>query len=123
MAQKKGFSPMKKISFEKIWNDLGEVLDEEKTIHTLAKNCPNEIIDIDNDGIWVMTEKSSPNSEQVPRWMFKRAIEYLIEHGSLSNSTLVKSLNVKRSSFVMAALSRLDYIGYEINPLRIFLIN
>ena len=114
---------MKKLSFEKTWNDLVDILDDGKVIHTLSRNCPNEITAVDYNGIWVMTRKSSPKSKQVPKWMFKRAIEHLLEHRNLSNDTLLNELNVKRSSFVMAALSRLNYIGYEINPLRIFLKN
>jgi len=62
MAQEKGFSPMKKLSFEKIWNDLVDIFDEDKIILTLARSCPNEITAVDNDGIWVMTRKSSPKS-------------------------------------------------------------
>ena len=57
---------MKNLNFEKIWNDLLEVFDEEKVLHTLERSCPNEITEVDNDEIWVMTKKSSPNSEQVP---------------------------------------------------------
>lgn len=113
---------MKKLSFQEVWNDLIDVLDREKVIYTLAIRRYNKITGIDNDGIFVMTEKSSPNSEPVPKGMFEKAITYLIEHGSLSNDTLLNELNVMRSSFVMAALSRLEYIGYETNPLRIFLI-
>ena len=114
---------MTKISFKKVWNDLINVLDQEKVINTLARRRTNEITDIDNEGIWVMTERSSPNSVLVPKWMFETAITHLIEHSNLSNNTLLHELNVKRSSFVMAALSKLEYIGYETNPLRIFLIN
>ena len=114
---------MKKLSFKKIWNDLIEIFDEGEVIYTLARKCPNEITSVDNDGIWVMTEKSSPNSELVPKWMFEKAIIYLIEYGNMSNDTLLNQFNVKRSSFVMAALSRLEYIDYETNPLRIYLKN
>ena len=112
---------MKKLSFEKIWNDLIDILDEGKVIHTLSRNCPNEITAFDNDAIGVRTRKSSPNSEVVPKWMFERATEYLLEHGNLTNKILLDELNVKRSSFVMAALSRLDYVESELKPLRIFL--
>jgi len=53
--------------------------------------------------------------------MFKRAIEHLLEYGVLFNSTLLNMLNVKRSSFVLAALSRLDYVKFETSPLKIVL--
>ena len=112
---------MTKWSFQKVWNDLINVLDQESVIYTLARRLTNEITEIDHDGIWVMTDKSSPKSELVPKWMFVEAITYLIEHGSISNKVLLYELNVKRSSFVLAALSRLEYVGYEINPLKVFL--
>ena len=112
---------MKNLSFAKIWNDLVDIFDEKKVIHTLSRNCPNEITSFDNDGIWVMTKKSSPKSEHVPKWMFETAITYLIEHGSLTNNNLLNELNVKRSSFVLAALSQLDYVDFESDPLKIFL--
>ena len=121
MAQKKGFSPMKKLSFEKIWNDLGEVLTEGSVIFTLSRNQANHITRFTEEGIEVLTRRSSPKSRLVPRWMLERAIEYLLEHGNLSNHTLLNELNVKRSSFVMAALSQLDYIEYLTQPMRIFL--
>jgi len=112
---------MKNLSFEKIWNDLLDILNEGEVIQTLSRNCPNEITAVDSDGIWVMTKKSSPKSEQIPKWMFETAITYLIEHGSLTNIILLNELNVKRSSFVLAALSQLDYVGFESDPLKIFL--
>ena len=112
---------MKKMSLQKVWNDLIDVLELENVIYTLARRLPNEITEIDNDGIWVMTERSSPNSELVPKSMFEEAITYLIEHSSISNKVLLNELNVKRSSFVLAALSSLEYVGHEIKPLRIFL--
>jgi hypothetical protein len=112
---------MKKLTFAKIWNDLFDILNEREVIHTLSRNRPNEITKVDNDGFWVMTKKSSPKSEHVPKWMFETAITHLIEHGSLTNIILLNELNVKRSSFVLAALSQLDYVGFESDPLKIFL--
>jgi len=112
---------MKKLSFEKIWNDLGEVLTEGSVIFTLSRNQANHITRFTEEGIEVLTRRSSPKSRLVPRWMLERAIEYLLEHGNLSNHTLLNELNVKRSSFVMAALSQLDYIEYLTQPMRISL--
>ena len=111
---------MKKLTFQKVWNDLINVLDRERKIYTLARRRTNEITDIDIDDIWVMTEKSSPNSKLVPKWMFETAITHLIENDSLSNDTLLNKLNVKRSSFVLAALSQLEYIDYQTGPLKIY---
>ena len=112
---------MKKLSFEKVWNDLGDILEDGTVIHTLSRNQPNKVVSFTDEGIEVITKRSSPESQLVPKWMFEKAVNHLIAHGSLSNNTLLNELNVKRSSFVMAALSRLEYIGYETNPIRIFL--
>ena len=68
---------MKDLSVGKVWNDLLGVLEEGKVIYTLARRQPNEITDIDEEGIWVMMERSSPGSELVPKWMFELAINYL----------------------------------------------
>ena len=112
---------MQKLNFDRVWNDLGEFLTEGTTILTLFRNQPNHITDFSEEGIEVMTKRSSPNSRLVPKWMFEEAVNYLIENGSLTNNTLLNELNVKRSSFVLAALSQLDYIEYLTKPMRILL--
>lgn len=113
---------MKPTTFDEIWNDIADTLEQEKEIYTLVKRKVNVITMIDGDGFHVMTERSRPKSEVVPKWMFEKAIKYLIEHKTLTNATLLNDLNVKRSSFVMAALSRLTYIDYKTRPLKIILI-
>lgn len=112
---------MKKINCEKVWKDLEHVLEKEPTIHTLDRKRPNKITSFSDEGIEVITQKSAPGSSLVPKWMFEEAVNYLSIHGSLSNFILLNELNVKRSSFVLAALSKLDYIGYSTKPLKIFL--
>lgn len=110
---------MKNITFEKVWNDLSEVLTEGTVIFTLSMNHPNKIVYFSEEGIGVITKRSSPNSKLVPKWMFEIAINYLLEHGSLENKTLLNKLKVKRSSFVLAALSQLNYIDHQTGPLKI----
>jgi hypothetical protein len=112
---------MQKLTFDRVWNDLGELLTEGITILTLSRNQPNQITDFSEEGIEVMTKRSSPNRRLVPKWMFEEAVNYLIENGSLTNNTLLNELIVKRSSFVLAALSQLDYVGFESDPMKIFL--
>jgi len=60
-----------------------------------------------------MTEKRSPNSERVPKYIFERAVNYLLEQRILSNRTLLDELNVERSSFVMAVLSSLSILDMK----------
>ena len=112
---------MTKISFEKVWNDLIDVLEKDRVVYTLSRQCRNEVSDISEEGIQVITKRSFPDCHLVPKWMFEEAVNHIREHGSLSNRTLLNTLNIKRSSFVMAALSKLDYIDYKTNPVRIFL--
>lgn len=112
---------MNTLTFEKVWDDLLDTLEVGEVIYTLARKNPNEITSINIAGIEVMTNKSSPKSELVPKWMFEIAVSHLIENRYLLNTKLQNDLNVKRSSFVMAALSKLDYIDYEIDPPKIIL--
>jgi len=114
---------MNKLSFEKVWNDLLIVLERDRDVYTLSQKKLNRVEHITDKGISVVMERSSPTSKLVHKWMFEKAANHLISHGSLSNLTLLNELNVNRSSFVMAALSKLDYIEYENRPVRIFLMN
>ena len=108
-------------SVEDVWNDLCVVLGEVDMVSTLSAHRPNHITRITEEGIEVTTRRSAPKSRLVPKWMFERAIGHLLEHGSLTNDTLLNTLNVKRSSFVLAALAKLESVDFEIDPLRVFL--
>ena len=105
------------MDFEELWQELTETLENERVVYTLARKRSNKVTSISTDGIWVLTEKSSPKSELVPRWMFEKAYEYLSEHGSITNSILLGELRVMRSAFVLAALSRLKYFDHTLSPL------
>jgi len=112
---------MTKLKFEKVWNDLGDILEEGAVIHTLARRQPNKVVSFSDEGIEVITKRSSPESRFVPKWMFEKAVEYLIEYEELSHSILTQKLRVMRSAFVMAALSQLNYIGHDPNSSRIYM--
>jgi hypothetical protein len=58
---------MKKLEFENVWNDLLEVLEPGMVVYTLVRTYGNKIDRIDDEGIRVMTRKSSPGSELVPK--------------------------------------------------------
>jgi len=112
---------MKKLDFENVWNDLIEVLEPGTVVYTLVRMYGNRIDRIDDEGIWVMTRKSSPGSSLVPKSMFKKAIEYLVEHGELSHAILTEELRIMRSAFILAALSLLNYVEQEPDTARIYL--
>jgi len=104
---------MKKLKIEDIWNDLCDVFENETIIYSLVQKQPNRIVSFSNEGVEVMTHKSSPGSSLVPKEMFVKAVDYLIEYGKLSHSILTEDLRVMRSAFILAALSKLSYVEYE----------
>ena len=93
------------------------VVPEDGIIETLGSTPkPNTIVEVAPHGIYVETEKSrrtGSGPQLVPAWMIELAYDYLVEHGELSNMYLLADdgLNVKRSSFVCALLSRLPNVG------------
>jgi hypothetical protein len=90
-------------------------------VYTLVRTYGNKIDRIDDEGIWVMTRKSSPGCSLVPKSMFKKAIEYLVEHGDLSHEILTEDLRIMRSAFILASLSLLNYVEQEPDKARICL--
>jgi hypothetical protein len=86
---------------------------------TLDQARPNRVTEITPQGIYVETEasKAKGNPPQlIPAWMFTLAWEYLRSQGRLSNRYLLATdgLNVKRSSGVLAILSKLPGITSEV---------
>ncbi len=104
---------MEKMQFEDIWKDLCNVFENETVIYTLARKQPTRIVSFSDEGVEVMTHKSSPGSSLVPKEMFAKAVNYLIEYSKLSHSILTEDLRVMRSAFILAALSKLSYIEYD----------
>lgn len=93
--------------------EVGEI------ILTLGTSRPNRIASIDESGIRVATEKSERNGNEpqlVPAWMIESAWDHLSRHGGLTQNQLVDELNVKRSAFICALLSRLPDVEYESVP-------
>lgn len=87
-----------------------------KVIETLGIARPNRIVSIDRDGVRVETERSivkGTGPQLVPAWMIVKAWEHLCRYGRLSNQELLNGLNVKRSAFVSALLSRFPEVEVE----------
>jgi len=112
---------MKTLTFEKVWRDLNNILQDGDVIYTLDRKRRNKIDKITPEGFWVITDRSFPESELVPKEMFQKAVEHLIAERVLRNDKLLNDLNVKRSSFVLVTLAELPYVGFDLRPLRIFL--
>ncbi|NVM21362.1 MAG: hypothetical protein HWN68_06240 [Desulfobacterales bacterium] len=107
--------------FDEVWNDLSDTMEKQAVVYTLSDNKPNRVVSIGDAGLEVITERSFPESRPVPKSMFKKAWNYLIHHGQPSQTTLLKYLKVMRSAFVIAALSRLQYVHYDTDPVVIHL--
>lgn len=93
--------------------EVGEV------ISTLGTARPNRIVSIEKSGIRVSTDKSERKGsgpQLVPAWMIVTAWDHLKQHGSLTQRQLVDELNVKRSAFICALLSRLPEVEYDSVP-------
>ena len=91
-----------------------------EAIHTLGSQQPNWIVRIAPEGIYVETERSRDRGagpKRVPAEMLTKAWERLTVRGVLTNKELVAAadLNVKRSSFVCAALAQLPGVVVSSN--------
>jgi hypothetical protein len=91
---------------------LSENLTVGEAIYTLGSQHPNWIVRIGPEGIYVETDRSKERGaepELVPAEMVTKAWQRLTVRHVLTNRELVATdgLNVKRSSFVCAALAHL----------------
>ena len=105
-----------------LYHLLREHLSAGQLIQTLSHGRPNWIVSIDEAGLLVETEKSrndGKRAQHVPAWMFEVAWQRLVARGQITNAELVSSndLNVKRSSFVCAALATLPGVSVSIKPI------
>lgn len=85
-------------------------------IKTLGRARPNRITWINEDGVWVRTEKSDREGtgpQLVPAWMIAAAWNRLVQRGRLSQQELLEELNVKRSAFVCALLAHFPDVEAE----------
>lgn len=102
------------LKFEDFYSDLLCELVKHSTINTMTMNKENKIR-IENRNIFVATKKSEPNYELIPLEFIKKTYDELVKNNEVTQSYLSKTLYVKRSAFIMAAFSCLDYIIYDEN--------
>ena len=94
-------------------------------VRTLSNGKPNWIVDVNDDGVIVHTERSKDagSPQLVPGWMFVVAWDHLQRHGSLTNKTLLHELNIKRSSAVCAVLAQFPEVTvHSTRPIELCLI-
>lgn len=99
---------------------IRDAVDEGEVVWTLGTASPNRIVSVDEAGIRVSTEQSDRKGTEpqlVPAWMIVTAWEHLRQHGDLTQKQLDDELNVTRSAFICALLSRLPNVQYDSVPL------
>jgi hypothetical protein len=93
-----------------------DAVTEGDVIDTLGVGRPNGIVRITAEGIWVETDRSKElgsGPQFVPAWMVVAGWTHLRRFGRMSHQDLLNELNVKRSAFVCALLSRLPDVQVE----------
>ena len=92
-----------------LWRLLSKVVRSGDVIPTLGSGAPNRIVEMTTAGIWVETQRSAERgrSQLVEPRMVQVAWDWLLAHGTLTNTTLLNELRVHRSSFVCALLAQL----------------
>ncbi|KKN57211.1 hypothetical protein LCGC14_0564570 [marine sediment metagenome] len=93
------------LNFEELWVKIQKKFEPPITIFTLKQHKANEILEINDNGILVKTEKGNKlvNSE-----LIKKAWKNLVNDGVLYRDEHEKS--TYRSSFILSLLSQFDFI-------------
>lgn len=92
-------------NFESLWKIIQEKFDFPITIYTLKQQKANQIIEINEEGILVKTERST---EIVKKDLVQKAWNNLAKDGVLYRDEHEKS--TYRSSFILTLLSQFDFI-------------
>jgi len=99
------FKSVKPISFDELWVKIHDKFEPPMTIFTLKQQRANEILEINDNGILVKTEKGT---ELVKIGWIKQAWENLVNDGVLYRDEHEKS--TYRSSFILSLFSQFDFI-------------
>lgn len=103
------FNKIKELRFEDLWTKIRNRFEPPITIFTLKQEKPNEILEINDTGIIVKTEKST---ELVKIELIKKAWENLVNDRILYRDEHEKS--TYRSSFILALFSKFEFIESNI---------
>lgn len=93
------------LTFEDVWQKIQSKFEPDMIIYTLKQNKANKIIELNDSGILVKTERGT---ELVKIEMIRKAWENLVKDGILYRDEHEKS--TYRSSFILALLSQFDFI-------------
>ena len=103
------FNETKKLRFEDIWAKIRIIFEPPIAIFTLKQQKPNEILEINDAGIIVKTDKST---ELVKIELIKKAWENLVTDRILYRDEHERS--TYRSSFILALFSQFEFIESNI---------
>lgn len=101
----KNFKSSNPLSFDELWVKIHEKFEPPITIFTLKQQKVNEILEINDSGILVKTEKGT---NLVNIELIKKAWENLVKDGVLYRNEHEKS--TYRSSFILSLFSQFDFI-------------
>lgn len=99
------FKSVKPLSFDELWVKIHDNFEPPMTIFTLKQQKANEILEINDNGILVKTEKGT---ELIKIEWIKQAWENLVNDGVLYRDEHEKS--TYRSSFILSLFSQFDFI-------------
>jgi len=99
------------LNFNQIWIQLRKILMNESIIYTLKQKKPNIIVDIDDFGITVETEKGTDKIgiNKIEDAWFNFASEKSLERNNHAKSTY-------RSSFILALFAKLPFVKIHKTP-------
>ena len=104
--------------FEQVWQQIREIASLSPVIHTLSQKVPNKIIHVDEDAIFVVSERTDRERE-VEKKMFQMFWEVLEQQGQMVQEDVPYPLHGR---IIMAILARLPYVEYSLKPQTLYLM-
>lgn len=102
---KNNFKSSNPLRFDELWVKIQRAIEPPITIFTLKRQKANEILEINDFGILVKTEKGT---KLIKKEWIKQAWENLVNDGVLFRNEHEKSSY--RSSFILSLFSRFNFI-------------
>lgn len=106
------------IDFNQIWERVIKSL-EGKTVSTLDKSKPNEIVEVTDEYLTRDSENDS-RPQKIPREVFEAVYNYIISNGEITRTYINEQLPKRYSSIVCAVLAKAPNIGFDLNPVRLY---
>jgi len=101
-------------NFDLFFNELLCCLAKNAIVETKRKKQINRIM-LKERKIFVSTKRSGDEYKEIPLKFIQITYDYLVSGNELTQEFLSKSLYVKRSAFIFASFSLLDFVEYDFN--------